>query len=329
MSQWSLGQPRACLNDANRGRFSAVEPKAENNPFSRGPAGYNPNVEFARKQTPSSRVGCVFLRPIRGETEREQALSDGTLIRHILPAGPGSYEVGSTLLNGELSPTRHRSPQRDAARARSPPFGGAAAQRSSPPVERAPAPGAYDTDAALRKASNKPTSPTLPLGQSPRGVAEGPGVWRCGVSLAPTSPRTSYTGARRQTNAAPRTARGDAASTPAAAGSRTRAPAPAPPGLSSQQLPKPKGGTFTRTPRNFNLHNVNSFTPRERDADFAHPPPGWYAPKGSHNPRTQRLVGCFSKTPRVIDLSNKTPAPGPGTYNPMTKDIVQRDYTLV
>jgi hypothetical protein len=77
-----------------------------------------------------------------------------------------------------------------------------------------------------------------------------------------------------------------------------------------------KGATISQSPRNFNLHNPNSFMPRHKDQDFAIPPPGWYDAKDEavrrHNPK--QGAGAFTTSPRRIDLARRTAAPGPGTY---------------
>jgi hypothetical protein len=297
---WSAAPPRSFMNDGCRGRYSSVPPKAENFPESRGPQYYSPR----RLDLHNTLIGNVTLRfKEKGTTERDLTLSNGVDVRHLLPAGPGSYEPddlwkrsrspqdGLSPSSGSgLSPTK--TPDGRRSPPRSPPLGGSG-KLVSATVLRTGAedlgPGSYDpmlpktsqsggTFSRLKRDSNLPLRRPKPLTREEVDTLPPVG---CG------KPGTSEPGIR---------------------GSPRR-----PPGKTVAV----RGPTIPISPRKFNLTNPNSFTYRDRDADFNVPPPGWYNARDTVTSRSSLTLsrgGRFTSSPRRIDLSRRTAAPGPGTY---------------
>jgi hypothetical protein len=305
MSLWSAAPPRTTLNDAIRGRYSCHDPKTENFPDSKGPAHYTPRHPNLRK----SDTGNVILRHVPiGKTERDLTLSNGVNVRHVLPAGPGTYEPvdlwketrspthADDLLTGPerlLATLSGRSTTSGKSPSRSPPLGGAAKLASS----------------ALRHTGLDETI--------------GPGSYSPSPPASP-SKTVRFSQLRRDANNAlprPQPLSPDEAKLLPPVG--TGKPSTADAGLRGSPRRPPgkvmgvRGPTISTTARTFNLHNPNSFTFRHKDVDFAVPPPGWYNARDDvtrkRSPRSG--AGTFSTSPRRIDLARRTAAPGPGTYS--------------
>jgi hypothetical protein len=172
-----------------------------------------------------------------------------------------------------------------------------------------PGPGAYidvqrsPTDRVLSpRFGTSPRPVCLPLVRESSHSPQGPGA-ASGLSPA-TTPRSKV-----EKLPSPRGAGMGGLRSPRASGSENqdeRAKA-------KQQPLKQKGATISTSPRYMNLHNLNSLLPRERDPDFANPPPGAYSVRHEAVDR-QTDCGRISLSKRTTDLANRNGVPGPGAY---------------